>query len=306
MARNSAKNNSNLWSNFINSWKYQNIGFRIIRLFLGVTWIYGGWYKASDAGFLDPASQRYIGAQISGMLTSSPISFFLRHLVEHATLIGWSIMLGEFAVGICTILGIASELTALAGLGTSLLLWLSVSWSVHPYFLGSDTAYAALWLGYFLYLRSEAIKNPKTKSISSVVTENLTRRGILQIGFGAVVTIIATAAGRSFQSKTPLLSKSIPIATTSELAVGSSKKFTASDGSPAVLFRTNAGYFAYSRVCTHQGCIVNVDQLSGNLACPCHGAVFDPKNGAKVIAGPAPIPLPAIKVKILGNNVVQV
>ena len=49
--------------------------------------------------------------------------------------------------------------------------------------------------------------------------------------------------------------------------------------------RTGAQSFAaYSRVCTHEGCIVNVGTAS--LDCPCHGSRFD-LNG-QVTQGPAP------------------
>jgi thiosulfate dehydrogenase [quinone] large subunit len=289
----------------LKSWKNQNLGFSLIRLWLGITWIYGGWNKASDSGFLNPASNHYIGAQINGMLGSSPISFFLRHLIEHASFIGWAIMLGEFAIGIATLLGFASELAALAGFGTSILLWLSVSWSVHPYFLGSDTAYAILWLAYFVYLRSEARKIPARRSLVTVVTSNLSRRGFLQIGTGGIVTIIAAALGRSFQTPIAIPTKATPIATVGEIPVGGVKAFTAADGTAAMLFRTKVGYFAYSRICTHQGCTVNFDQATGHLLCPCHGATYDPNNGAAVIAGPAPKPLASIKVVVSGNNILQ-
>jgi cytochrome b6-f complex iron-sulfur subunit len=60
---------------------------------------------------------------------------------------------------------------------------------------------------------------------------------------------------------------------------------------------------AYSAVCTHQGCTVAYQ--GGELACPCHGSVFDPANGAAVVAGPAPRPLPEIPVKVEGGEVVR-
>jgi thiosulfate dehydrogenase [quinone] large subunit len=51
-------------------------------------------------------------------------------------------------------------------------------------------------------------------------------------------------------------------------------------------------------VCTHAGCLVDFDPGSGVLYCPCHGAEFDPKHGARVIGGPAPAPLTSIAVAI--------
>jgi cytochrome b6-f complex iron-sulfur subunit len=94
------------------------------------------------------------------------------------------------------------------------------------------------------------------------------------------------------------------IASESEVAPGSAFKFKDS-GSPAVLVHLDNGgdFVAYSAVCTHQGCTVAYQ--GGELACPCHGSVFDPANGAAVVAGPAPRPLPEIPVKVEGGEVVR-
>ena len=93
------------------------------------------------------------------------------------------------------------------------------------------------------------------------------------------------------------------IAGESEVAPGSAVAFKDS-GNPAVLVHLKNGDFvAYSAVCTHQGCTVKYK--GGQLACPCHGSVFDPANGAEVVAGPAPSPLPEISVKVEGGEVVR-
>ena len=93
------------------------------------------------------------------------------------------------------------------------------------------------------------------------------------------------------------------IVSESEVAPGSAHKFEDS-GNPAVLVHLDNGDFvAYSAVCTHQGC--DVAYKDGNLACPCHGSVFDPADGAAVIAGPAQRPLPEIPVKVEGGEVVR-
>jgi nitrite reductase/ring-hydroxylating ferredoxin subunit len=93
------------------------------------------------------------------------------------------------------------------------------------------------------------------------------------------------------------------IASESEVAPGSAVKFKDS-GNPAVLVHLKNGDFvAYSAICTHQGC--TVAYKAGKLACPCHGSVYDPANGAEVVAGPAPRPLPEIPVKVEGGEVVR-
>ena len=55
---------------------------------------------------------------------------------------------------------------------------------------------------------------------------------------------------------------------------------------------------AFSRVCTHAGCLVGFDSSSHLLVCPCHGAEFDPLHHAAPVAGPASVPLESIPVRI--------
>src|SRR5690606_16829495 len=40
---------------------------------------------------------------------------------------------------------------------------------------------------------------------------------------------------------------------------------------------------AFSAVCTHQGCDVNVIDDDGMLLCPCHGSKFDPYDKGAVV-----------------------
>jgi Rieske Fe-S protein len=50
---------------------------------------------------------------------------------------------------------------------------------------------------------------------------------------------------------------------------------------------------ALDATCPHKGCIVAVE--SEGLLCPCHNALFDPKNG-DVLRGPASYPLDRLPV----------
>ena len=58
---------------------------------------------------------------------------------------------------------------------------------------------------------------------------------------------------------------------------------------PETRVRSTNGVVAYTAICTHSGCEVD-EWLSDEqlLYCPCHASKFDPKDGAKVIDGPAP------------------
>lgn len=72
---------------------------------------------------------------------------------------------------------------------------------------------------------------------------------------------------------------------------------------------------AFSRVCTHQQCIVslNLDVQAINfgfnyqtdspaLTCPCHLSVFDPQQGGKAVSGPAVQPLPRVRLEQRGDR----
>jgi ubiquinol-cytochrome c reductase iron-sulfur subunit len=56
-----------------------------------------------------------------------------------------------------------------------------------------------------------------------------------------------------------------------------------------------SGNVCYSKVCTHAGCPVGlfVQELH-QLQCPCHQSAFDVLDGAQVVFGPAPRPLPQL------------
>jgi rieske iron-sulfur protein len=59
------------------------------------------------------------------------------------------------------------------------------------------------------------------------------------------------------------------------------------------------GVVAYSAVCTHQGCPVSMwEDKAQMLFCSCHASEFDPRNGAEVVAGPAPRRLAALPLKV--------
>lgn len=52
---------------------------------------------------------------------------------------------------------------------------------------------------------------------------------------------------------------------------------------------------AYSGICTHQACPVNMWSVERHaFVCTCHASTYDPKNDAEVISGPAPRHLAAL------------
>jgi len=67
--------------------------------------------------------------------------------------------------------------------------------------------------------------------------------------------------------------------------------------------RAAGGIVGFSAICTHAQCTV-----AGWVAdkqvfqCPCHQSRYDPKNGARVVFGPAPRALPALPLKLDGGS----
>lgn len=70
-------------------------------------------------------------------------------------------------------------------------------------------------------------------------------------------------------------------------------------GRNVAVFRDGDGVYAISTVCTHLGCIVKAS--AGGFDCPCHGSGF--KKDGTVVKGPAPKPLPWLKVSKSGSMI---
>ena len=285
----------------MSSWATQNRAPRLLRIFLGVTFIYAGWDKASDPGFLTQGEPTYIGTQLAAFAANSPIDFLLNRILEHATYVGIFVMLAEFAVGIATLLWVAPATAAFGGLLISITLWLSSSFYTTPYFLAGDSAYAVMWLAYLLLLIGNR-RMPAT---------NFQRRSVMRTAIVGALAIAATFAGRALPKssasvKSSTKGKGKQIIKVAELPVGKTFNFVHSaQGVPAILFRTKAGVFAYSAICTHEGCSVAYKSSTKKLICPCHAAQFDPFANAKVVSGPAERALDKVNVKISGTWIVE-
>jgi arsenite oxidase small subunit len=97
------------------------------------------------------------------------------------------------------------------------------------------------------------------------------------------------------------------------------------DATPAVIIRlpepvpgglsANGQHYAgFSRICTHQGCVV---QLNSNLeaiaiaynhrtdapalVCNCHFSVFETRQAGRAVSGPALAPLPRVQLELRGE-----
>ncbi|MBD0422530.1 Rieske (2Fe-2S) protein [Streptomyces sp. TRM S81-3] len=89
------------------------------------------------------------------------------------------------------------------------------------------------------------------------------------------------------------------LAATADIPEGGGKVFP---DQKVVVTQPAAGEFkAFSATCTHQGCAVK--SVSGGLInCPCHNSSFSITDGS-VQSGPAPKPLPAVRITVSGDSV---
>ncbi len=122
-----------------------------LRLFLGLTFVYAGYQKLSDPGFLTPGAPTYIGTQLHGFAAGTPGGFLLRRLaLPFPRAAGIGVALAEIAIGLLTAAGLLTRAAAAAGLGLNLVLFLTASWHTRPYFLGSDIVFCFAWLPFVL------------------------------------------------------------------------------------------------------------------------------------------------------------
>lgn len=92
----------------------------------------------------------------------------------------------------------------------------------------------------------------------------------------------------------------ILVATLNELPPGSAKFFRYKN-KPSVVINSASGITALSAICSHLGCIVKWDSSKHILKCPCHEGYFDVTG--RVLGGPPPRPLTALKVTVSDNNI---
>ena len=142
-------------------------------------------------------------------------------------------------------------------------------------------------------------------------------------GGGSSCTQPSSHSGGAYCLVEPLIVR-VPGAV--QLAVGQAVLLNADDNTAVIVARDAGGLHALSGICTHACCIVSLcrdascssltttpgictptDVAAGaaqaeSILCPCHGSSFRLDDGA-VLSGPASLPLPALALRIDGNDV---
>lgn len=127
------------------------------------------------------------------------------------------------------------------------------------------------------------------------------RRTFLLAGGAATATIGLAACASGPDQEIFSGGTSMQALQTAELPVGASVQMAV--GSTQLLLYRSAEHtvHAYSAICTHQGCIVGVqDDAHSPFKCPCHASNFD-KDTGEAIAGPAVLPLTRHPAEIVGD-----
>ena len=116
-----------------------------LRAFLGATFTYAGLEKLADPNFFRASVPGSFDQQLRGAFATSPLHGLLSLAAHTPVIVALLISFGELAVGIGTLLGLWGRVAAIAGALVSLLFFLSVSFSVHPYYYGSDIVFLFAW-----------------------------------------------------------------------------------------------------------------------------------------------------------------
>jgi thiosulfate dehydrogenase [quinone] large subunit len=310
-----------------------------LRIFLGFTFLYAGLQKFASPAFFNKQDPNSIFQQLvlhtQNNSQRSPIAFFLSHLVEHASLLGALVALGEVAIGVGTLLGLYSRIAALGGLALSFGLFLTITFHTSPYFTGADLIYALAWtpiiiagLGHTLTLDGYLARRAATVTNSS----DPVRRWIVvsgaAVGAAAVISAgsagISAVVGRALRKSSTTTTTTGTLSTTtttggstttsagasagtavgaaSQVPVNGSATFTLNNGNPGIIVQPTAGEFvAYDATCSHAGCPVSYYASNNMFVCPCHGSTFSVSNG-DVLGGPAPTGLPKYPITDIGGQ----
>jgi isorenieratene synthase len=78
--------------------------------------------------------------------------------------------------------------------------------------------------------------------------------------------------------------------------------FVTAEGVHVMIGRSENGYMAYDGRCTHMGCPVSPDALTGGFSCPCHSGRFDASGNP--VSGPPKASLAKLAVAVEGGMLV--
>jgi nitrite reductase/ring-hydroxylating ferredoxin subunit len=138
----------------------------------------------------------------------------------------------------------------------------------------------------------------------------VSRRAVIASAVGvSAVTALAACSPQGAnepganQSEAPAENSSAPVEVckTTDIPVGSSKKFDVSEFRVLITHPTQDVFRGFIAACTHSGAEVS-DVVDSEIECPAHFSVFNADDGS-VIKGPAQRALGKVKVEVQGDAV---
>jgi thiosulfate dehydrogenase [quinone] large subunit len=124
-------------------------GILPLRFFLGITFIYAGLDKVTSSTFFNPnGGPQFIGNQLQFAASNSALlgGLLSAIVVPNAIFFGWLIALAEIWIGLATLVGVFTRVTAVLGAILTAMLWLSLSGGLNQYYLDSDPIYFFAWV----------------------------------------------------------------------------------------------------------------------------------------------------------------
>ncbi len=143
-----------------------------LRFFFGLTFIYAGLDKLLSPTFFDASSPASIYGQLAAFVHVSPVAPLVQIVQPFALPIGLLIALGEIAIGLGAVTGLAFRASAAAGAALSLLFWLTASWTTTPYYYGPDLPYALGWIALTLAGDGGLLVHRSVRELGAFVTDD--------------------------------------------------------------------------------------------------------------------------------------
>ena len=298
-----------------------------LRLFLGGTFVFAALQKIADPVFFAPASvSGSMADQIETLAPDSPVGFLLGPVQSFPLFFAVATAIVELLIGLAILAGFATRLAALAALGLSFGLFLTVTWNTCPYYFGADIVFTFAWSALAIGgSPAWSVDAWRARARERARADGADTRGVLRadarrsflagavvaavaIVGGAVTAVGGRRAGRNNLLAKPVGTRSAPVvvAALGDLPVGSTLTVTdPGSGRSSLLLRPAADtVLAYDRTCTHLGCLVRPPTgASEPIDCDCHGSSFEAATGA-VRAGPATEPLRRLAAEIRGDTIV--
>jgi len=121
------------------------------------------------------------------------------------------------------------------------------------------------------------------------------RKFFIKLGAGSLAIAGAGASALALQYLSPnVLYEASPLVSVGRPEHYSADSVTLDPRFGIFIVRSAQGFYALSAVCSHLGCLTVWKQEAGVIACPCHGSTF--KRDGSIIAGPAPKPMPWLRM----------